>query len=33
MPFNRLVQILPGFIQPTLLRECQAALSKGYRLG
>jgi len=31
--FNRLVQTLPGFIQPTLLRECQAALSKGNGLG
>jgi hypothetical protein len=31
--FNRVIQILLGFIQPTLLRECQAALSKGYRFG
>src|SRR5262249_37790060 len=31
--FNRVIQILLGFIQPALLRECQAALSKGYRFG
>jgi len=31
--FDCAIQILRGFIQPTLLCECQAALSKGYRFG